>query len=102
MQIVKCCFCVLYAGFMIFASAMEYKRVKHLNLLLLQGSLLLLIAGVLAFVNSLASFVVLLVGLLLIHVGALVNGKQNGKIHLSHHLARLAVSAVIALLCWFG
>ncbi|MGE5251581.1 MAG: hypothetical protein ACM3QS_15370 [Bacteroidota bacterium] len=65
--------------------------------------MLVIASAVLAWMRSGSTFWLLILGLLGIHAVAINNGlKMYGRIDLSHHLARLLISAVLLLLTWLG
>ncbi|KIL34385.1 hypothetical protein SD71_20395 [Cohnella kolymensis] len=65
---------------------------------MLIGGMYLLAVGVLIIANPLAE-ILMLPGLVLLHVLAVVNGfHMHGRINLSHHIIRLVLSSIIAIL----
>lgn len=91
---------LLYAGLCIFAVIMEFRKTKRLDYVMLIGAVMLASANFLS--GAALPLVCAAAGLLIIHAAALMNGKRNGKINVSHHAIRLVFSISIFLLFLFS
>lgn len=66
------------------------------------GCLLLLAYALLCIIQGRSLMPLLILGMLGISVGALQNGMRQKKVHLSHHIVRLAIEVAVIAICWMG
>lgn len=91
----------MYGGITAWGGVMQISR-KMIPLWpasgMLIGGMYLLAAAVLIIANPLVE-ILMIPGLVLLHVLAVVNGfHMHGRINLSHHMIRLVLSSIIAIL----
>lgn len=92
---------VLYAGIMLFA-VWKGKTKGKSPLFIAVGCFLVLASSLLSIVWEVYWIAVLILGMAGISVGTLLNGLQQKKVHIHHHIIRLAVEAAIVIICWIG
>lgn len=77
---------------------MKIKDRRAVSLIMLCGGLMCVAAAVLKLFDvRTTAFVLLLCGEGLICVSAILNGVKNGKVHVSHHVVRIAISCALAV-----
>lgn len=92
---------ILYAGIMLFAVSREKSRGVS-SVLIAGGSLLVLLYAAVSLILGKNWIPVIIAGMLGISAGALVNGYRQEKLHVHHHVIRLAVETFITAICWLG
>lgn len=98
MKIAVCIISLLYGLLSVYApfTQLKAKDRRLANMIMLLGGILLAIASVLEWLNVSVAAVLAVLGCTMICVAAIWNGIKNGKVHISHHIVRIAVSCVLA------
>jgi len=101
MRILGIILAICYAGLMIAAVCKEKSRSVS-SALIAAGGVLIGGYAVLSMVWGRNHILCLVIGMISISAGALINGLKSGNLHISHHIIRFVVEAVIAAVCWIG
>lgn len=97
MKIIICIIAILFSLLSILAplTQLKAKEKRVSNLLMLGGGVLFLAAAILKLLSLQASVPVAIPGAVLICAAAVWNGRQNGKVHIAHHIVRIALCCAL-------
>lgn len=98
MKTVICIIALIYGALCVFApvTQIKVKDRRLANIVMLGGGIMLVAASVLKWLNVSFSAVLAILGSAMICAAAISNGIKNGKVHISHHIVRIAISCVLA------
>ena len=107
MKIFGCILAALYAALMLFAIYMEKvhsaEKTKSASSAFIAAGCLLNLGYTVCNVFRNRNFILILIlGMICISVGALMNGFRQKKVHVHHHIIRLILETIIAVICWIG
>lgn len=88
----------IYGGLMLIATFQE-KPLNIVSGIIMTGSLLTLAYSFLRYVDHNNQIILLICGMIIISLGTVINGIRQKDFHLSHHVIRLIVEALIIIIC---
>lgn len=99
MKIVICIIALIYGTLCVLApvTQIKVKDRRLANIVMLGGGILLIAASVLKLLNVSFSVALAILGSLMICAAAISNGIRNGKVHISHHIVRIAISCILVI-----
>ena len=99
MKIVICIIALIYGALCILAplTQIKVKDRRLANIVMLGGGIILIVASVLKWVSVSFAVVLAILGSAMICAAAISNGIKNGKVHISHHIVRIAISCALAV-----
>lgn len=98
MKIVISIIVLLYGLLSVFAPLTQIKANDRrlANITMLGGGVLLIAASVLKWLSMALAGLLVILGCAMICAAAIWNGIKNGKVHISHHIVRIAISCALA------
>lgn len=98
MKTVVCIIALIYGALSVLAplTQIKVKERRLANVIMLGGGIILIVASVMKWLNVSFSVVLAILGAAMICAAAIWNGIKNGKVHISHHIVRIAISCALA------
>lgn len=98
MKTAVCIIALIYGVLCVLApvTQIKVKDRRPANMIMLCGGIMLIAASVLKWLNVSFSVVLAIFGCAMIGFAAISNGIKNGKVHISHHIVRIAISCALA------
>ncbi len=99
MKTVICIVALIYGVLSVLAclTQIKVKERRPANIVMMSGGIMLAAASVLKWLNMSVSVVLAILGSVMICAAAIGNGIKNGKVHISHHMVRIAISCILIL-----
>ena len=90
---------MIYGALVVLApvTQIKVKDRRLANIVMLGGGIILIAASVLKLLNVSFSVALAILGSVMICAAAISNGIKNGKVHISHHIVRIAISCALAV-----
>lgn len=97
MKNVLCVITIIYGLLSIIVSFNQLKDDKKRisTFIMLLGGIVLIIASCLKLFELSIAYIIATIGAILICIAALINGKKNENIHMSHHIIRFIISCIL-------
>lgn len=99
MKTAICIIALIYGALSMLAPLTQIKVKERLlaNIVMLVGGMMLIAASVLKWLNVPVSVLLAILGSVMICAAAISNGIKNGKVHISHHIVRVAISCILII-----
>lgn len=103
MKIILCIIAVICAGLQLAAAMTQLKsnENKKNHILMIAGAIIVLAGVVFCLLNSTIDCLFALVGFGLIAYAAIQNGRNAKKVHIRHHVVRIAIFLVLVIEFFF-
>lgn len=103
MKIILCIIAIICAGLQLVAAMTQLKssKNKETHILMIAGAVVVLAGVVLCLLNSPIDYLFALVGFGLIAYAAIQNGRNAQKVHIRHHVVRIAIFLVLVIEFFF-